>query len=138
MTLNIAHVSLVFMFLKVSYELYCFCFGEKFGNLINLIKYCMNEANNSKRMKTFSFAVFEIIKKVERIKERFFLRWMSGYYADADEIIFAWLKLWDCALYSLCKKQKRKFKAGFVVNDTSFLVFGSAFQREMLSADMKR
>lgn len=33
-----------------------------------------------------------IIKKVERIKERFFLQRMSGYYDDADEILFAWLK----------------------------------------------
>lgn len=42
-------------------------------------------------MKTFSFAMLGIIKKVERIKERFFLQRMSGYN-DADEILFAWLK----------------------------------------------
>jgi hypothetical protein len=49
----------------------------------------MNEANNSRRMETFSLPVLENIKKVERIKEQFFLRRLSGYYDDADEILFA-------------------------------------------------
>lgn len=51
-------------------------------------------------------------KESWRIKERSFLRKISGYYAD--EIIFAWMKLRNYFLYSLCKKQKENLKPDFL------------------------
>ena len=68
----------------------------------------MHERSEQKTDQNFLVAVLRMIKKVERIKEQFFLRRMSGYYADGDEILFAWLKLVPCFHYARSGKENLK------------------------------